>query len=73
MDSPLNFPRFPLVYLSILFYTIFHKKASQNQKGKDCLQSFSFLVSYNNLISLQILQPLRLQSFLLRCLHSGHR
>ena len=35
MDSPFIFRGFPR--LSILFYTIFHKKASQNQKGKDCL------------------------------------
>ncbi|ETI96209.1 MAG: hypothetical protein Q617_SPSC00085G0001, partial [Streptococcus sp. DORA_10] len=34
------FPR-----LSILFYTIFHKKASQNQKGKDCL-TILFLIFY---------------------------
>lgn len=42
MDSPFIFRGFPR--LSILFYTIFHKKASEKQKGKDCLAITLFLV-----------------------------
>jgi len=41
MDSPFIFRGFPR--LSILFYTIFHKKASQNQRKRGELISLLFI------------------------------